>query len=45
MFYGVALTGLKIIIVIWECVPKRQGIASLDCDGNPLKQELCREWF
>ena len=31
------------IIVIWECVPERQGIASLDCDWNPLKQDLCLE--
>ena len=31
------------IIVIWECVLKRQGIAFLDCDENPLKQELCLE--
>ena len=39
------LSRVWIIIVIWECVPERQGIASLDYDGNPLKQELCLEWF
>ena len=39
------LSWVRKIIVIWECVPERQGIASLDCDGYPLKQELCLEWF
>ena len=33
------------IIVILEYVPERQSIASLDCYGNPLKEELCLEWF
>ena len=39
------------IIVIWEYNPKRRDIASLDCDENPLKQELSRvalnwsRWF
>ena len=29
------------MIIIRECVTKRQGIASLDYYGNSLKQELC----
>ena len=33
------------IIVVLECVPKRQDIASLDCDGNPSRRELCFEWL